>query len=58
MIHAANDVEDPWIPPGNRLEQLVGYRRGQHSIRVNAQWRICLLWKDGGAQAVELVDER
>lgn len=56
LIHAANDVEDLRIPPGNRLEQLVGDRRGQHSIRVNAQWRICFVWREGGADDVELVD--
>ena len=56
LIHAAKDVEDLRIPPGNRLEQLAGDRRGQHSIRVNAQWRICFVWRDGGAEDVELVD--
>ena len=56
LIHAARDVEDLRIPPGNRLERLVGDRRGQHSIRVNAQWRLCFVWIDGGAEDVELVD--
>lgn len=56
LIHAAKDVEDLRVPPGNRLERLVGDRRGQHSIRVNAQWRLCLVWRDGGADNVELVD--
>lgn len=56
LIHAAQNIEDLRIPPGNRLERLVGDRRGQHSIRVNAQWRICFVWKDGGAEDVELVD--
>ncbi|WP_309068509.1 type II toxin-antitoxin system RelE/ParE family toxin [Microbacterium sp.] len=56
MLHAAKDVEDLRVPPGNRLEQLAGDRRGQHSIRVNAQWRICFVWRDGGAEDVELVD--
>lgn len=56
LIHAAKDVEDLRIPPGNRLERLVGDRRGQHSIRVNAQWRLCCVWRDGGAEDVELVD--
>ena len=56
LIHAANDVEDLRIPPGNRLERLVGDRRGQHSIRVNAQWRICFVWREGGADDDELVD--
>lgn len=56
LIHAANGVEDLRIPPGNRLEQLVGDRRDQHSIRVNAQWRICFVRREGGADDVELVD--
>ena len=56
LIHAAKDVEDLRVPPGNRLERLVGDRRGQHSIRVNAQWRLCFVWRDGGAEVVELVD--
>lgn len=56
LIHAAQNIEDLRIPPGNRLERLVGDRRGQHSIRVNAQWWICFVWKDGGAEDVELVD--
>jgi proteic killer suppression protein len=56
LLHAARDVEDLRIPPGNRLEQLKGDRRGQHSIRVNDQWRICFVWRDGGADDVELVD--
>ena len=56
LIHAAKEVEDLRIPPGNRLEQLVGDRRGQHSIRVNAQWRLCFIWREGGAEYVELVD--
>lgn len=56
LIHAARDVGDLRIPPGNRLERLIGDRRGQYSIRVNDQWRICFVWKDGGAHDVELVD--
>ncbi|MGG5171080.1 type II toxin-antitoxin system RelE/ParE family toxin [Pseudarthrobacter sp. J1738] len=56
LIHAAKNVDDLRIPPGNRLEKLAGDRRGQHSIRVNAQWRICFVWRDGGAEDVELVD--
>ncbi|MFT3861956.1 type II toxin-antitoxin system RelE/ParE family toxin [Micropruina sp.] len=56
LIHAAQDVEDLRIPPGNRLERLAGDRSGQYSIRVNAQWRICFVWTDGGAEDVELVD--
>lgn len=57
LIHAARDLEDVRIPPGNRLERLVGDRRGQHSNRVNAQWRMCFVWTDGGAEDVELVDD-
>lgn len=56
LIHAAKDVDDLRVPPGNRLERPVGDRRGQHSIRVNAQWRLCFVWRDGGAEDVELVD--
>lgn len=56
LLHAAATVEDLRIPPGNRLERLKGDRKGQHSIRVNDQWRICFIWKDGGADHVELVD--
>lgn len=56
LLHAARDVEDLRVPPGNRLEPLKGDRTGQHSIRVNDQWRICFVWKDGGADDVELVD--
>ncbi len=56
LIHAAKVVEDLRIPPGNRLERLVGDRRGEHSIRVNAQWRLCFVWRDGGVDNVELVD--
>ena len=56
LVHAAKDVEDLRIPPGNRMERLVGDRRGRHSIRVNAQWRLCFVWGEGGAEDVELVD--
>ena len=56
LIHAAKDVEDLRVPTGNGLERLVGDRRGQHSIRVNAQWRLCFVWRNGGAEDVELVD--
>ena len=44
------------MPPGNRLEVLRGGRKGQHSIRINDQWRICFRWKDGDAHDVEIVD--
>lgn len=56
LIHAAKDLEDLRVPPGNRLERLVGNRRGQHSIRVNVQWRICFVWSERGAEHVEFVD--
>lgn len=56
LIHAAKDVQDLRVPPGNRLERLAGDRRGQHSVRVNAQWRICFVWREGDAEDVELVD--
>lgn len=56
MIDAARDIADLRSPPGNRLEELKVDRRGQYSIRVNDQWRICLLWSDGEAYEVELVD--
>jgi proteic killer suppression protein len=55
-IDAAPTLEDLSVPPGNRLEKLRGDRAGQHSIRVNDQWRICFWWKDGDAFDVELVD--
>ncbi|WCA43119.1 type II toxin-antitoxin system RelE/ParE family toxin [Actinomyces oris] len=55
LLHAAADVEDLRIPPGNRLERLTGDRRGQYSIRVNAQWRLCFTCHEGGADDVELV---
>jgi len=56
LIHAARDVEDLRIPPGNRLERLGGNRRGQHSIRVDDQWRICFVWREAGADDVEFTD--
>jgi proteic killer suppression protein len=56
MIDAADFLSDLRIPPGNRLEQLSGDRRGQHSIRVNDQWRICFSWTSAGAENIEIVD--
>lgn len=56
LIHAAKNLADLRIPPGNRLERLVGDRLGQYSIRVNAQWRLCFIWREGGVENVELVD--
>jgi proteic killer suppression protein len=56
LIQAARTLEFLRSPPGNRLEPLRGDRRGQHSIRINDQWRICFRWADGDAHDVELVD--
>ncbi|MBB3918286.1 type II toxin-antitoxin system RelE/ParE family toxin [Rhizobium fabae] len=56
MIEAAHILDDLRSPPGNRLEALKGNRTGQHSIRINDQWRVCFVWKDGGAEDVEIVD--
>jgi len=56
MLDAAELLEDLRVPPGNRLEALKGDRNGQHSIRVNDQWRICFRWKDADAYEVEIVD--
>ncbi|MBT3370529.1 MAG: type II toxin-antitoxin system RelE/ParE family toxin [Rhodospirillaceae bacterium] len=56
MIEAASQLEDLRVPPGNRLEALRGERRGQHSVRVNDQWRICFVWVDHDALDVEFVD--
>ena len=56
MLHAAGRLDDLSVPPGNRLEALRGDRQGQHSIRVNNQYRICFVWRDGGADKVEIVD--
>lgn len=56
QIHAVTELASLRIPPGNRLEQLKGNRKGQHSIRVNDQWRICFRWKSDGAHDVEIVD--
>ena len=56
MIENAVALRDLMLPPGNRLEALKGDRSGQHSIRINGQWRICFLWKDDGAHDVEIAD--
>lgn len=55
-IEAATSLNDLRSPPGNRLEALRGDRKGQHSIRINDQWRICFTWTDAGAEQVEIVD--
>jgi toxin HigB-1 len=56
MINQARCLEDLRIPPNNRLELLRGTRAGQHSIRINDQWRICFIWTEGGIENVEIVD--
>lgn len=56
MLNAAHTLDDMKAPPGNRLERLKGDRAGQHSIRINDQWRICFVWRDGNAHGVEIVD--
>ena len=56
QLHAARELRDLSTFPGNRLEALAGDRRGQHSIRINDQYRICFVWKDGDAEGVEIVD--
>ncbi len=55
-LNQARNLQDLRIPPGNRLEALKGNRKGQYSIRINDQWRICFIWKDGDAFAVEIID--
>lgn len=55
-LHAAHELRDLASPPGNRLEALLGKRAGQHSIRVNDQFRVCFVWTDQGPQDVEIVD--
>jgi len=56
MLDAASNLEDLSVPPGNRLEKLHGDREGQHSIRINDQWRVCFVWREGNAHEVEIVD--
>lgn len=56
MINNAQSLTDLRIPPANRLEALKGTRKGQHSIRINDQWRICFVWEAGNAINVEIVD--
>jgi len=56
MLNRAQTLQDLRIPPANRLERLSGDRVGQHSIRINDQWRICFEWADGDALNVEIVD--
>ena len=56
ILNATVSLQSLRIPPGNRLEQLKGNRSGQHSIRINDQWRICFIWQDDNALDVEIVD--
>lgn len=56
LLDAAESLQDLRVPPGNRLEALHGDRSGQHSIRINDQWRICFVWTDAGPDDVEIVD--
>jgi proteic killer suppression protein len=56
LLNQARVLDDLRAPPGNRLEALKGERKGQYSIRVNVQWRICFSWRDGGPADVEIVD--
>jgi proteic killer suppression protein len=55
-LEDADDLQDLLAPPGNRLEKLRGDHEGQYSIHINDQWRICFIWKENGAHAVEIVD--
>ena len=56
VLDAADSLEDLRVPPGNRLEKLKGNRSGEHSIRINDQWRICFKWREGDAYSVEIAD--
>jgi toxin HigB-1 len=56
MMNNAKRLDDLRVPPGNRLEALRGERQGQHSVRINDQWRICFVWREGHAHEVEIVD--
>jgi proteic killer suppression protein len=56
LLHRAVSLQDLRVPPGNRLEELKGRRKGRHSIRINDQWRLCFAWRDGDAFQVEITD--
>lgn len=56
MLAAATQLVSLKVPPGNHLEALTGDRKGQHSIRINKQWRICFIWNESNAEQVEIVD--
>jgi proteic killer suppression protein len=57
QLHAVTALSSLKIPPGNHLEVLKNERKGQHSIRINDQWRICFVWQEDGAYQVEIVDD-
>ena len=56
MLHRSQSLQDLRSPPANRLEKLRGEREGEYSIRINDQWRICFVWRDGNAHDEEIVD--
>lgn len=56
ILDAAVVLQDLRVPPGNHLEPLQGDRKGQHSIKINSQWRVCFRWTDAGPEDVEIVD--
>ena len=56
LLDSAATLDALRVPPGNRLEALAGDRKGQHSIRINNQWRVCFVWADDGAHGVQIVD--
>jgi toxin HigB-1 len=56
MVDSAKELSDLKMPPGNRLHGLIGERAGQHAIRINDQYRICFIWRDGNAYDVEITD--
>lgn len=56
LLNAAGDLSELRVPPGNHLERLKGDRAGQYSIRINDQWRICFVWREGNAYEVEVTD--
>lgn len=56
MIDLSNDIKDLLVPPSNKLESLTGNRTGQHSIRINQQWRVCFVWNNKNAYNVEIID--
>jgi toxin HigB-1 len=56
LLDSATTLDAMRVPPGNRLEALLGDRKGQHSVRINDQWRLCFVWLDDGVHAVQIVD--